>query len=84
MGQTTYPTRAERVLPNSPYQSDAKGDIIPLTCDCGNCHLPFAKIEDGGLWVQTVHNGEKHKSRVPDAIILQLAGLILLKQMTGG
>lgn len=59
-------------------------DIIPLACGCGLCHLPYARIEQGGLWIQSRHNGDNHQNRVPDAIILQLAGMILMRQMLGG
>ena len=57
--------------------------IIPLACSCGACHLPFATVREGGLWIQTIHNGEKHKNRVSDEMILQLAGMILLRQLLG-
>ena len=62
----------------------AESNIISLACGCGLCRLPYARIEQGGLWIQSRHNGDSHLNRVPDSVILQLAGLILLERMLGG
>lgn len=43
------------------------------TLRCADCGLPFARIEDGELVVESRHHGEKHVNRVAVAELVRLA-----------
>lgn len=47
---------------------------VPLRCS--ECGLPFARIQNGVLIVESKHNGETHVNVITIAAIAELAGIV--------
>lgn len=46
--------------------------IDVLRCTCGACRLPFAKIINGALVIESVHHGERHRNAIGIDHLLRL------------
>jgi hypothetical protein len=47
---------------------------IPLRCS--KCGLPFARVQNGVLIVESKHRGETHVNVIPLAHLIELAGIV--------
>ena len=67
----------------SPSQPEpAASAPVPFFCGC--CELPFARLQNGVLVIQSNHHGEKHQNVIAVAELVRLAEVGNLERVDNG
>ena len=57
-------------------------DVVDLRCTCGACRLPWARIKNGCLVVESKHHGERHVNQIAlPELIAEMCGPGMLERV---
>ena len=46
---------------------------VVLRCQCGQCGLPYARLQNGCIIIESRHHGETHQNVMPIATLAEMA-----------